>query len=98
MSDDPSESAAQRENIAQALSKVASQGQNYMSNELGAREKLIESARELIAATESPMESLLWAIWAQVQAFDPRMLFFPLIKTSANPHARRPYRCRSQTI
>jgi hypothetical protein len=71
MANELSESTTQRDDIAQALSKVASQGQNYMSNEPGAREKLIASARELIAATESPIESLLWAIWAQVQILRP---------------------------
>jgi hypothetical protein len=75
MSNEMSESVTQRENIAEALSKVAFEGQNYMSNGPGAREKLIASARELITATESPMESLLWAIWAQVQITGPRILF-----------------------
>ncbi|KAK8069583.1 hypothetical protein PG994_006199 [Apiospora phragmitis] len=35
-----------------------------MSDDPAAREKLVESARELVLAAETPMESLLWHIWA----------------------------------
>jgi len=59
-------SSNERDNIALALSKITAQGKSYMSNEPGAREKLIASARDLIDAAESPIESLLWLIWAEV--------------------------------
>ncbi|XDG02454.1 hypothetical protein ABKA04_002069 [Annulohypoxylon sp. FPYF3050] len=52
------------ENVARALKQVAEYGDKFMNNDPVAREKLISSARELIVAAETPVESLLWNIWA----------------------------------
>ncbi|PSN62806.1 S-adenosyl-L-methionine-dependent methyltransferase [Corynespora cassiicola Philippines] len=64
MASESSESIPQRDKIAQALSVVASEGSKFMDGDLDAREKLIESARDLVTAAETPVESLLWTIWA----------------------------------
>ncbi|KAI1371933.1 S-adenosyl-L-methionine-dependent methyltransferase [Hypoxylon crocopeplum] len=52
------------ENIARALKQVAEDGDKFMNNDSAARERLVASARELVLAAETPMESLLWNIWA----------------------------------
>ncbi|KAI1843046.1 hypothetical protein JX265_005174 [Neoarthrinium moseri] len=54
-----------KDNISQALSQVAAEGNDFLNGQPGSREKLIASARDLIAVAESPVESLLWSIWAQ---------------------------------
>ncbi|KAI0838306.1 S-adenosyl-L-methionine-dependent methyltransferase [Hypoxylon sp. FL0890] len=53
------------ENLAQALSEVAAEGKKFMNGDLEARERLVTSARELVLAAETPVETLLWHIWAQ---------------------------------
>ncbi|KAI6089581.1 S-adenosyl-L-methionine-dependent methyltransferase [Hypoxylon rubiginosum] len=52
------------ENIARALKQVAEDGDKVMKNDSAARERLVASARDLVLAAETPMESLLWHIWA----------------------------------
>lgn len=54
------------ENIARALKQVAEDGDKFMNNDSAARERLIASARELVLAAETPIESLLWNIWTLV--------------------------------
>lgn len=54
------------ENIARALKQVAEDGDKVMKNDSAARERLVASARDLVLAAETPMESLLWHIWALV--------------------------------
>lgn len=54
------------ENVARALKQVAEDGNKFMNNDSAAREKLVASARELVLAAETPVESLLWNIWALV--------------------------------
>lgn len=68
MRDKGHESSSQREHIAEALSRVASAGSKFMNGDSSARETLIARARELVAATETPVETLLWTIWAMVRA------------------------------
>jgi hypothetical protein len=62
-------SGTPKEAIAQALSRVASEGSRYLHGDPDAREKLVASARDLVAAAETPVESLLWHIWALVCIF-----------------------------
>ncbi|KAI0871813.1 S-adenosyl-L-methionine-dependent methyltransferase [Hypoxylon argillaceum] len=64
MTDDISEDAAQRDSVMRALARVAAQGDKFEAAEPGSRESLIEAARDLLAAAESPVESLLWSIWS----------------------------------
>lgn len=66
MTDDISEDAAQRDSVMRALARVAAQGDKFEAAEPGSRESLIEAARDLLAAAESPVESLLWSIWSLV--------------------------------
>lgn len=58
------ETGVQQDNIAQALSQVATDGANFMNGDPEARQRLIYSARALLNAAETPVESLLWNIWA----------------------------------
>lgn len=55
-----------KQGIAHALSQVATHGDRLMNGDSGAREMLVASARELVVAAETPMETLLWNIWALV--------------------------------
>ncbi|KAI2467819.1 S-adenosyl-L-methionine-dependent methyltransferase [Annulohypoxylon bovei var. microspora] len=52
------------EDVIRALKQVAEDGDKFINNDLAARERLVESARELVLAAETPIESLLWNIWA----------------------------------
>ncbi|KAK8133094.1 hypothetical protein PG999_001267 [Apiospora kogelbergensis] len=52
------------ETVAQALKQVAEDGKMFMNNDPSAREKLVASARALVLAAETPMDSLLWHVWA----------------------------------
>ncbi|RWA08813.1 hypothetical protein EKO27_g6294 [Xylaria grammica] len=63
MPDQISEHSAEKADIKQALARVAAQGRKFEDDEPGSREALIEAARDLVAAAESPVESLLWSIW-----------------------------------
>jgi hypothetical protein len=54
-----------QDRIAQALSQVVSNGNDYTNGDPEARQKLVMSARELLNAAQTPVESLLWNIWAQ---------------------------------
>ncbi|RYP75358.1 hypothetical protein DL771_002454 [Monosporascus sp. 5C6A] len=64
MSGQDAETPSQMESIARALSQVAAEGNKFMNGDQEARKKLVESARELVATAETPVESLLWHIWA----------------------------------
>ncbi|KAF2654853.1 S-adenosyl-L-methionine-dependent methyltransferase [Lophiostoma macrostomum CBS 122681] len=52
------------EAIAKALKQVSAHGTDLIDGDSAAREKLIASARELVAVAETPVETLLWNIWA----------------------------------
>ncbi|CAI6334215.1 unnamed protein product [Periconia digitata] len=52
------------EQITQALSQVEAHASQLKSGDPEARQKLIASARELVTAAETPVETLLWNIWA----------------------------------
>ncbi|KAF2676554.1 S-adenosyl-L-methionine-dependent methyltransferase [Lentithecium fluviatile CBS 122367] len=54
----------QKDSITQALDQVAAEGRNFLDGDATAREKLIASARTLVSVAETPVESLLWNIWA----------------------------------
>ena len=54
-------------NVGAVLKEIASKGEAFSQKEPGARESLIASARSLIAALETPMETVLWMIWAEVR-------------------------------
>lgn len=55
-----------KDRVAEVLNQITANGTEFLNDDPGAREKLLASARELIAVAESPVESLLWNIWAQV--------------------------------
>lgn len=59
-------SELQKDAIAKVLGQVAAEGAEFLGGEPGSREKLVATARELIAVAETPVESLLWSIWTQV--------------------------------
>jgi hypothetical protein len=67
MSEALPEDTAQKSNVQRALIRIAAEGVKFMGDEPGSRESLIETARDLIAAAESPVESLLWNAWTQVR-------------------------------
>ncbi|KAI0887606.1 S-adenosyl-L-methionine-dependent methyltransferase [Annulohypoxylon maeteangense] len=50
--------------VAQALKQVAEDGEKFMTGDQAARERLVASARELVLAAETPVETVLWNIWA----------------------------------
>lgn len=52
--------------VARALSQVTLQGDTFLHGDTEARQKLIASAKELVAAAETPVEALLWHTWALV--------------------------------
>ena len=58
------------EAILRALSQVASDGDKFRDGDPTARAKLVKSARQLVAAAESPVETLLWNTWALVWTFE----------------------------
>lgn len=55
-----------KDRVAEVLNQVTANGTGFLNDDPGSRKKLLASARELIAVAESPVESLLWSIWAQV--------------------------------
>lgn len=55
-----------KDRVAEVLTQINFNGTQFLNDDPGSREKLLASARELIAVAESPVESLLWSIWAQV--------------------------------
>jgi hypothetical protein len=59
------ETSVSQDRIAQALSQVASNGNDFTNGDPEARQKLIQSARELLNAAQTPAESLFWHIWAR---------------------------------
>jgi hypothetical protein len=64
MSNQTIETGVQHDRIAQALRQVSSNGLDYQNGDPLARQKLIASAHELLNAAQTPVESLLWNIWA----------------------------------
>lgn len=59
--------ASQTANVARILSQLASEGDNFLDSKgEEARLKLVDCARDLVAAASSPVETLLWNIWALV--------------------------------
>lgn len=55
--------------IAQALAEVTTEGAKFLDGGRSdeTRQALIDKARALIAAAETPVETLLWNIWALVR-------------------------------
>lgn len=67
MAAESSITASQTANVARILRQVASEGHEFLNgNSEGARLKLVDCARELVTAASSPVETLLWNIWALV--------------------------------
>ncbi|KAI1360459.1 S-adenosyl-L-methionine-dependent methyltransferase [Xylaria arbuscula] len=64
MSTTESASVQNGEPIVRALSQIASYGDKLRDGDPTAREKLIKSARQLVSAAETPVETLLWNTWA----------------------------------
>lgn len=60
---------SQLNDMEQALIHVNAEAHKLAKGDSDARDRLVAHARELIAAVETPMDSLLWAIWAQVRRF-----------------------------
>ncbi|KAI1089157.1 S-adenosyl-L-methionine-dependent methyltransferase [Rostrohypoxylon terebratum] len=52
------------EHVARVLKQVAEYGDKFTNGDPAARLKLLASARELVLAAETPVESLQWNIWA----------------------------------
>ncbi|KAI0400127.1 S-adenosyl-L-methionine-dependent methyltransferase [Xylaria palmicola] len=65
MTENISEKAAQKDSIMRALAHTVAQARRFQDDEPDSQESLIEAARALITAAESPVESLLWNFWAQ---------------------------------
>jgi hypothetical protein len=57
------ETQAEHDRIARALSQVSIDGTDFKNSDPGARQKLVASARELLTAAETPIDSLLWHLW-----------------------------------
>lgn len=60
--------APHKGSIEEALRQVATEGRKFLDGDEKARERLLMSARELVTTAETPVESLLWNIWALVRA------------------------------
>ncbi|KAH7312473.1 putative O-methyltransferase [Stachybotrys elegans] len=81
------------DNIAEALKQVAADGNKLMTNndDPAAREQLVKSARNLLRATKTPVESLLWHLWApQVRVVAARIavdmkIFETAVGNGGNP-------------
>lgn len=84
----------QKDNIAQALSQVAAEGSKFMNGDDEARERLVTCARELVAMAETPVESLLWNIWALVRGLLYTETTTMLTKASLAISYRCGARCR----
>lgn len=84
----------QKDGITKALSQVATAGSNFMNGDDEARAELVASARELVAVAETPVESLLWNIWALVR--DPPWIrtIYILTKACLADSHRRGTHCR----
>lgn len=67
MSSQAPDKPPQMESIACAIAQVATDGDKFMNGDHEARKRLVESARQLVTAAETPVESLLWHIWALVR-------------------------------
>jgi hypothetical protein len=67
------ESDPHNQAIRSALNEVSTEGTKLLSGDSAARERLIASAHELIAATETPVETLLRNIWARVCTSRPHI-------------------------
>lgn len=64
MDNQSAEMEVQNKRIAGALGHVKSDGNDFLNGSHEARERLVPSARNLVSAAESPVESLIWHIWA----------------------------------
>ena len=53
--------------IQDLLNDVDKTGQAFLAGQNAARTGLIAKARSLIAALESPVESITWMAWAEVR-------------------------------
>jgi hypothetical protein len=58
------ETEIQSERILQTLQQIESDGSKFANGDPEARQRLIAGARELISAAETPVETLLWNVWA----------------------------------
>lgn len=54
------------ENAAKIISEISADGQKLAVESPGARENIILQARRLIAALETPMETILQTVWEEV--------------------------------
>lgn len=78
MSDQDPKTPSQMESIARAITQVVTDGDKFKNGDQEARKKLVASARELVTAAETPVESLLWHIWALVRIQLPTSLHYVL--------------------
>ncbi|KAI1329423.1 putative O-methyltransferase [Xylariaceae sp. FL0255] len=94
MAHEASESTLRTENldkISQTLHSIATEGENFLKDtEGGSREKLTTLARDLLNATQTPFESLLWTIWRPAQIVAARVavdlkLFETVVKDNGSP-------------
>ena len=53
--------------VPRLLSQMASHGEGFLQDDPGARSKLLEDARALVNALETPRESMIRYCWAQVR-------------------------------
>jgi hypothetical protein len=79
------ESAPQNHELSEALEQVSEEGTKLLDGDSAARERLIASARELIAAAETPVETLLRNIWARVSHI-PMFRWFRTKLIEFSPH------------
>ena len=70
MASHPTSTLPLQTDVTGLLNEIAAQGKSLSHDGEGSREKLIDSARSLIAALETPMEAITWIIWAEVSLQD----------------------------
>ena len=59
-------SAFPRNDVQSLLDEIYTHGQDLLRGQEVARTSLIAKARSLIAALETPMETITWIAWAEV--------------------------------
>jgi hypothetical protein len=57
------DTSSQEQRITQALLQISANAQSFANGDPTARQSLVHSARQLLAAAETPVESLLWNMW-----------------------------------
>ena len=67
----------QRKDVQEILRDIDLNGQALLSGQEAVRTSLIDKARSLIASLETPIETVTWIAWAEVNTYLIRPNMFP---------------------